>query len=126
MPQRKTTIKPGWYTHISQLEHSCFRQRHTKVKSGVSLRCASSILVRTSHYSRLKDRPYRLLPRKDYHVYIARSIHTHVRLKSIGKKNKEKKGKEYKRNEKKENKIERKRKRTKRKVKQKQDKTRKQ
>ena len=36
------------------------------MKSGVSLRCARSILVHTSHYSRLENRLYRLPPKKAY------------------------------------------------------------
>ena len=31
--------------------------------------------MHTSHYSRLKNRLYRLPPRKDYHVSITRSTH---------------------------------------------------
>ena len=54
--------------------NSCLHQKHITVKSRVSLRCARSILVHTPHYSRLKNRLYRLPPKKDYHVYIARSI----------------------------------------------------
>ena len=34
--------------------HACLHEKHIKVKSGVSLRCARSILVHTSHYSRLE------------------------------------------------------------------------
>ena len=62
--------------------------------SGVSLRCARSILVHTSHYSRLENRLYRMPPNKDYssttymlHV-VPITTHTHDRRKSIGKKKK--------------------------------------
>ena len=54
--------------------NSCL-QKHIKVKSGVSLRCARSILVHTSPYSRLENRLYRLPPKNDYYVYIARSAY---------------------------------------------------
>ena len=50
----KNTYNPRWYTHISQLTHSCLLQKYIKVKSGVSLRCARSRPVHTSHYSRLE------------------------------------------------------------------------
>ena len=75
---------------------------YIKVKSGVSLRRARSILVHTSQYSLLKDRLHRMPPRKDYGVYITRIIapitmHTHDRLKSIGKTKKIKEGEKGKR-----------------------------
>ena len=45
------------------------------MKSGVSLRCARSTLVDTSHYSRVEKPTYRLPPKNDYHVCIARSTY---------------------------------------------------
>ena len=77
MPQRKNTIKPKVvHAYIAgDAIHACTKNIQ-KVKSGVSLRCARSILVHTSHYSRL-EKPtiysYRLPPNIDYHVYIALS-----------------------------------------------------
>ena len=60
-----------------------------KVKSGVSLQCARSILVHTFHYLRLKNRLYRLHPGKATTYILLHVVpvtpHTHDRLKSIGK-----------------------------------------
>ena len=42
-----TRINHSW-------RNSCLHQKHIKVKSGVSLRCARSIPVHTSHYSDLE------------------------------------------------------------------------
>ena len=95
-----------------------------KVKSGVSLRCARSILVPYSCWCiRLTTRAWKTdytacHPGKDYHIYIECififynteyilpvvpiTTHTHVKLKSIGKKETKRrkgdKGKERKEN----------------------------
>ena len=52
-------------------------EKDKEVKSRVSVRCARSILVHASHYSRLKNLLHRLPTRKDYHVpgYILRVVH---------------------------------------------------
>ena len=71
---------------------------------------ARSILVHTSHYTRLENRPLLLTstpPRKDYHIdyglhVVPFTTHAHVRRKSIGKM---KQGKERKRKQRKEKKA---------------------
>ena len=78
-----------------------------KMKSGFSLRCARSILVHTSHYSRLTKPTTPLATQKRLsrtrciflHV-VPITTHTRVRLKSIGK-NEEQNRTENKRKEKK-------------------------
>ena len=98
------THNPRWYTHISHLTQWP-HQKHIKVKSGISLRCARSRPVHTSHYSRL-EKPHIY---SDCHLsktttYISHVVsvttHTHDRHKSIGEKDtrkrKEDKGKESK------------------------------
>ena len=67
-PRKKTQTKGG--TRMTQLPQFMPPPETYKANSGVSLRCARSALVHTSHYSRLENRLYRLPPRKDYHVYI--------------------------------------------------------
>ena len=64
------------YAHISKLTQFLPPpEKYKKVKSGVGLRCARSILVHTSHYSRLKKPDYtacrtqRRLPRIHYTCY---------------------------------------------------------
>ena len=62
-----------------------------KVKSGVSLRCVRSILVHTSHYSRLEKPTIPLatqerLPRIYCTQHLRITPHMHVRPKSIEKK----------------------------------------
>ena len=72
-PRDKTQTKPK-VVHayiIADAIHASAR-KIIKVKSGVSPRCARSILVHTSHYSRLKKRLHRLPPRKDHHVCVTR------------------------------------------------------
>ena len=68
-PRGKTQTTQRWYTHISQLTQFMPPPETYKSEIGISLRCARSIPVHTSHYSRLENRVYRLPPRKDYHVY---------------------------------------------------------
>ena len=54
-PREKHKQNQKWYTHISlQTQFMPSPKEFETVKSGVSLRCARSILVHTSHYSRLK------------------------------------------------------------------------
>ena len=60
--------------------------------------------MHTSHYSRLENRLYRLPPKKDYHVYVARSTYNYAYARQTQvnwkkgtkteKKMKERKGKE--------------------------------
>ena len=83
------------------------------MKSGVSLRCARSILVHTSHYSRLEKTVYTACHPEKTTTYMLHAVpittHTHVRRKSIRKKEtkkrKEEKGKEGRGKEKKGKKI---------------------
>ena len=58
-PGKKHKQKQRWYTHISQLtQFTPPPGKHIKAKSGVSQRCTRSILVHTSHYSRLEKTDY--------------------------------------------------------------------
>ena len=70
------------------------------MKSGGSLRCAGAYV---SLLAPVKNRLYRLPPKKDYHVYITRSIYRYayarqaqVNWKKETKKRKEDEGKERK------------------------------
>ena len=56
--------------------NSCLHQKHIKVKSGVSLRCARSTCrsVRLITHA-WRNQLFRLPPKEDYHVYITRSIY---------------------------------------------------
>ena len=109
----KTQTKQRWYAPVSQLTQFMPPPETYKVKSGVSLRCVRSILVHTSHYSRLEKLTtavYRLPPEKDYHVlhcyiyiYIARSTYryayarqTHINWKKEATKETKKRRKENK------------------------------
>ena len=94
----KDTHNPRWYTHISQLTQLP-HQRHIKVKSGVSLRCATSRPVHTSHYSRLeKPHIYSDCHPSKTTTYILHVVsittHTHDRHKSIGEKETKKRKKD--------------------------------
>ena len=62
----KNTNKPRWYTHrlCHSWRNSCLHQKYTEVKSGATLRCARSILVHTSHYSRLEKATIQLVTKK--------------------------------------------------------------
>ena len=100
-PEKKHKPKVVHLDYISQLTQFMPPPETYTSESGVSLRCARSILLHTSHYSRLKNRLYRLPPRKDYHVYITRSTYhyacarqTQVKWKKKQRKEKKKKRKE--------------------------------
>ena len=73
--------------------------------SGVGLRCARSILVRTSHYSRLEKPTIPLATQERLTTYIFHVVlittNTHFRRKSIGKKKQRKENKIKERKEKK-------------------------
>ena len=101
----KNTHHPRWYTHISQLTLFMPPPETYKVNSGVNLRCARSMPVHTSHYSRLEKLTIPIatqerLPCTSKYILHAVSIttHTHDRRQSIGEKKqrKEKKIKERK------------------------------
>ena len=73
------------------------------MKSGIRLRCAGSILVLMSQYSRLNKTAslatQKRLPRTWYMLYvvpITTHAHTHVRLKLIGEKQKKRRDKKKK------------------------------
>ena len=95
IPQGKSQTNQRWYSYTHRLynswRNSCLHQKHIKVKSGVSLRCATSMLVHTSHCSCLKNRlKYHLPTEKDYDVWtilhaVLITTHKHDRRKSIGK-----------------------------------------
>ena len=53
-PREKHKQTKGGTRIYHSWRNSCLHQKHIKVKSGVSLRCARSILVHTSHYLRLE------------------------------------------------------------------------
>ena len=97
-PRKKTQTKPKVlhaYYIIAGTIHTSTRKVWKK-KSGVSLRCARSILLHSSHYSRLKitTTPLACHPEKNptYILHVVPiTTHTHVRRRSIGKKKKEKK-----------------------------------
>ena len=72
-PGKKTQTKGGTRIYHSW-RNSCLHQKYVKVKSGVSLPCARSIPVHTSHYSRLEN-PTIPFATQDYHVYITRGIY---------------------------------------------------
>ena len=88
--------------------YRCLHQKHIKVKSGVSLRCARSILVRTSQLAPGKTDYIACHPRKTTATYILHVVpittHTRDRRRSIGKKE-TKKIKEYKGRERKDKKA---------------------
>ena len=63
-PRENHTQPKVVHTYITADAIHANTQKHIKAKSGVSLRCARSILVHTSRYSRLKKRLYRLPPKK--------------------------------------------------------------
>ena len=69
----KTQTNQRWYTHISQLTQFMLHQKHIKAKSGVSLRCAGPYWCTRLTIRAWQNRLFRLPPKKDYHVYIARS-----------------------------------------------------
>ena len=75
--QGKNRSKPKVvHAYITADAIHAFTRNIYKVKSGVSLRCAKSILVHIRHTSRAwKNRLYRLPPKKDYHVNITRSTY---------------------------------------------------
>ena len=108
-PRENTQTSQRWHTHVYAIHASA--RNIKKVKSGVSLRCARSILVH-AYVSLLptgKDDYAACYPRKTT-TYILHVVpittHTHVTRKSIGKtkqrkeKRKERKGKKRKGSEK--------------------------
>ena len=56
-----------WYTHISRLTQF-MPPPETYKKSEIGSQPTLLCQVLTSHYSRLKNRQYRLPPEKDYHI----------------------------------------------------------
>ena len=65
-PRKKTQTKPK-VLHayiVAEAIHPCLREKNIKVKSGVSLQFARSVLVHASHYSRLKKPTTRLATQK--------------------------------------------------------------
>ena len=86
----KNTNNPRWYTHISQLTQFKPPPEHIKMKSGVSLRCARSIRVHTSHYSRLEKPTIPLATQERLTTYVLHvesiTTHAHDKRKSIGEK----------------------------------------
>ena len=79
-------------------------ETYKKVKSGVSLRCARSILVHTSHYSRLVI-PFATQERRPrvyytffstYHYPYARQTQVNWKKETTEKKRREREGKERK------------------------------
>ena len=53
-PRENTHTTQGGTRIYHSWRNSCLNQKHIRVKSGVSLRCARSMPVHTSHYSRLE------------------------------------------------------------------------
>ena len=103
-PGKNTTTQGGTRIYHSR-RISCLHQEHIKVKSGVSLRCARSIPVRTSHYSCLeKMTTYTACHSRKTTTYILHVVsittHTHDRRKSIGKNKRRREKKIKKRKEK--------------------------
>ena len=102
IPQGKTQTTQGGTRIYHSWRNSCLHQKHIIVISGVSLRCARSIPVHTSHYSRL-GKPTIPLATLDYQVYIKCSIYnyayarpTQVNWKREAKTRKKEKGKKRK------------------------------
>ena len=62
-PRGKTQTTQGGTRMYHSWHNSCLHQKHINVKSGVSLRCARSRPVHTSHYSRLKKPNIPIAPR---------------------------------------------------------------
>ena len=92
-PRGKTQTKGG-----TRINHSwrnlCLHQKHIKVKSGVSLRCARSIPVHRSHYSRMEKPTKTLanqerLPRIYYTWYLSLRMRTTTDASQLDKKNKQ-------------------------------------
>ena len=126
-PREKTQTKGGTRIYHSW-PNSSLHQQHIKMKSGVSLRCARSIPVHTSHYSRLEKPTIPLateerLPRIIYiyiyiYIYYVVPTTTHTRQAQVNRKNETKKRNEDKGKERKDKKAkERSRKEKKRKEK---------
>ena len=103
-PREKTQTNQRWYTHISELTQ--FMPPPETYKSEIGSQ-PTMCQIHTGAYVSLlvpgKNRLYRLPPKKDYHVYIARSTYhyayarqTQVSWRKETKKSKEKKIKERK------------------------------
>ena len=133
IPQEKTHTTQGGTRIYHSWRNSCLHQKHIKVKSGVSLRCARPRLVHTSHYPRLEKPTIPIatqgrLPRVYYAQYLSLRIRTTGIISQLEKK-KQREKKKIKKRKKKEKKNEtnetkRKRQAKGRKIREKQEKTR--